>query len=92
MTCARPRGVKDCCETSIRDQIKYIMSKIGSMVRSIRLNGETRHPDGEGFIDLGSISPGAELVDNTTYYTLNIFSGELVSLMDQGTYWEITVS
>lgn len=92
MTCARPRGVRDCCDTALRDQIRWIMSRLGSIVRRVHFNGHWFAPDGNGDVDLGNMSPGAELVDQTGYYTLEIYDADMVALSDRGTYWEITVT
>ena len=87
------RIVKDCdpCCNDWKSQVRELWNRYQEVVKKIRLNGSTRAPDGNGLVDLGSISPGAEIVDMTNYYTLQIFSGELVALNDQGTYWEISV-
>ena len=58
----KPRGTGDCCQSAILDKLKYVMSRIDSMVTAVRVNGTTKYPDGNGVVDLGTIEGGGDAV------------------------------
>ena len=73
-------------------QILRLFDRTKIMTKRITVNGDTYSADENGDVDLGILSSGAGLVDHTTYYTLQIFDTDLISLTDEGTYYELYVS
>lgn len=73
-------------------QILRLFEKTKGVVKEISFNGESYTADEEGELDLGTIAPGADLVDQLTYWTLVIYDADTVSLTDKLDYWELTVS
>jgi hypothetical protein len=73
-------------------QILRLFERTKGVVKEISFNGESYTADEEGGLDLGNIAPGADLVDQLTYWTLVIYDADTVSLTDKTDYWELTVS
>ena len=88
----RIRKCEPCGCSDWRSKLNEIWNRCQEMITGIHFNGTTYGPDGTGLVDLGDLSPGADITDNTTYYTLTIYDADMVSLNDRATYWEITVS
>ena len=49
----RPRGAaEDCCCSSLKDNVKWLMERIGGTVRKLIINGNEYTPDGDGTVTL----------------------------------------
>ena len=65
----------DPCCNDWKEKLKYLWERYANTVRSIKLNGAVKWPDGDGQIDLGTIDAvGAvkSIVLNGTVYTPNV--------------------
>ena len=72
----RRKGARcDPCCNDWKEKIKFLWERYAYTVRSIKLNGTVKWPDGDGQIDLGTIdAAGAvkSIVLNGTVYTPNV--------------------
>lgn len=49
----RPRGAaEDCCCSSLKNNVKWLMERIGGTVRKLIINGSEYTPDGDGTVTL----------------------------------------
>ena len=86
------KGACDPCANDWKLMIKDIWAKVQTIVTSIRADGKTYYPDGNGQIALPGILSDVILTDMTSYYNLTIDTEvSVLNLVDQTTYWQLTI-
>lgn len=72
--------------------LRQLWEKYQNAVRSIKADGRSFYPDGEGQVDLPGMLSDLELVDMGTYWNAVIDTNiSSISLTDKTTYWTLEV-
>ena len=84
---------KDCCDCGDwKSMLRQLWEKYQNVVSSIRADGRSYYPDGEGQVELPGILSDVILTDMTSYYNLTIDTEvSVLNLVDKTTYWELKI-
>ena len=86
------KGACDPCANDWKLKIKELWERYQEIVRSIKADGRTYYPDGQGQVELPGILSDVILTDMTSYYNLTIDTEvSVLNLVDQTTYWQLTI-
>ena len=86
------RGACDPCRNDWKNKINQLWENYQEVVKSIKTDGTTYYPDGQGQVDLPGFLAGMTVVDLVDFYTLTVASNiPTANLTDQTTYWRLHI-
>lgn len=83
----------DCCCSDWKSIIKELWAKYQNMVTSIKADGKTFYPDGNGQVSMPGLLTDLELVDMGAYWNAVIDTDiSTITLTDETDYWTLAVA
>ena len=86
------KGACDPCASDWKLKIKELWENYQEIVKSIKADGTSYYPDGQGQVNLPGMLAGMSVVDFVDFYTLTVASNiPTANLTDQTTYWTLQI-
>ena len=86
------KGACDPCCNDWKLKIKELWENYQEIVKSIKADGTSYYPDGQGQVNLPGILSDLELVNMGSYWSAVIDTNvSSISLTDKTTYWTLEV-